>query len=206
MSDINNDLMLAIQNNDINKVKDLISKGADINYKDIDGFTPLMRATARGNEEIVKYLLDKDAKIDIKNNAGAGVIMNGVLGGIPILNLLLKYGADINECDDYGANALHAAIQIKSQIEETGNEELAERFKQIIEFLVLNGCEINKKNKYLLTPLSIAFITGQLDICILLLQNGADGYIEFLQNNGEKKKIKLKFKKGKLDIEIYNSA
>ena len=52
-------------------IKYLIENGkVNVNSKDDDGWTALMRASWRGYSEIVKYLVEKGADINIKNNDG----------------------------------------------------------------------------------------------------------------------------------------
>lgn len=64
-------LIEAVKNNDINKINSILKSGkADINSKDKYCETALMRASWRGYSEIVKYLVEKRADINIKNNNG----------------------------------------------------------------------------------------------------------------------------------------
>ena len=44
--------------------------GADIEVRDDDGNTPLIYASIYGHIEIVKYLIDQGADIEIRNNYG----------------------------------------------------------------------------------------------------------------------------------------
>lgn len=48
-------------------IKWLIEKGADINFQDPDGNTPLHLAISCKNTEMIKYLKDKGADVNIKN-------------------------------------------------------------------------------------------------------------------------------------------
>jgi ankyrin repeat protein len=45
----------------------------DVNAADKQGFTPIMGASWRGNNEVIKYLVDKGAKLDVRNNRGWSV-------------------------------------------------------------------------------------------------------------------------------------
>jgi ankyrin repeat protein len=50
------ELLKAAWEGDIDKVKELLSKGADVKYLDNDGFSALQRAKDNGHDEIVKLL------------------------------------------------------------------------------------------------------------------------------------------------------
>ena len=47
-------------------MKTLLERGAFVDQQDNNGVSPLHRAVQIGNENIVKLLLDKGAKFDIK--------------------------------------------------------------------------------------------------------------------------------------------
>jgi ankyrin repeat protein len=46
--------------------KDLVARGAAINYPNIDGNTPLMVAVCKGKLEIFRYLTERGADINIR--------------------------------------------------------------------------------------------------------------------------------------------
>ena len=61
----------AAQTGDLDKVKQLIAQGADINALDNEyGQTPLSRAAFYKRKEIVKLLIETDAQINAKNKGG----------------------------------------------------------------------------------------------------------------------------------------
>ena len=61
------DLITAVKNGDLEKVKDLIKKQTNINCKDKYSQTPLMWATTVGNENIVRYLIEHGADLSHKD-------------------------------------------------------------------------------------------------------------------------------------------
>ena len=67
------DLIKAVKDGNLEKVKDLIEKKTDVNCKDKYSQTPLMWAAAVGNADIVRYLIDHGANISHKdkNNENA---------------------------------------------------------------------------------------------------------------------------------------
>ena len=53
---------------DLEVVNQLISKGADLDFRNSDGVFPLFLAAAEGNEEVLKILIAKGANVDAQDN------------------------------------------------------------------------------------------------------------------------------------------
>jgi hypothetical protein len=66
-SALNEELLAATRKNNVEAVKQLLAKGADVNAKSQYGATPLFFACDRGNAEIVKLLLAAGADIDVRD-------------------------------------------------------------------------------------------------------------------------------------------
>lgn len=78
-------------------VKYLISKGADINIKDNDGVTALMMASAKGHLEVVKYLIDNGADINAKASVDTTSLMvASYYEHLEVVKYLISKGADVN--------------------------------------------------------------------------------------------------------------
>jgi ankyrin repeat protein len=56
--------------NDLEKVKQLLDEGADVNAKNKDGLTGLMHAAWKGHKEVVKLLLESGADVNAKDECG----------------------------------------------------------------------------------------------------------------------------------------
>ena len=70
--DLNVQLLVALGNNDLPEVKQLLDSGADVNVTDDYGNTLLMNATVQDNAEMVKLLLELGAdKLIRKNGDGS---------------------------------------------------------------------------------------------------------------------------------------
>ena len=68
--ELNKKLFDAVENNDIDGVKEALSLGADVNAVDDYGNTALISACMWGYTNIVELLLEYGADINIKNNKG----------------------------------------------------------------------------------------------------------------------------------------
>lgn len=99
----------------INSLDLLLKNGAKINIgREEDGCTPLMRACQFGSYELIKALLSRKANIKLKSKDGKeafhylAVRQNGIK--MPeMVELLMKYGGDINEKDKEGNTPLTLA-------------------------------------------------------------------------------------------------
>lgn len=81
-------------------VKFLVEElGADVNARDLNGFTPLHHAAARGDDELIQYLMSKGADIAVVSRRGQTVadMANGPVQRIPpfleTVKLLEKLGS-----------------------------------------------------------------------------------------------------------------
>ncbi len=105
-----NDLADAVWNGNIEDVKLLINKGADVNeiynnkYQD---HTTLMLAAKKGNAEIVRILLERGVELDRANKMGyTALVWASMYGHTDIVRLLSDSGADINTKEFQGYTSL----------------------------------------------------------------------------------------------------
>jgi ankyrin repeat protein len=106
-----NAMMMASLNGDIDFVKLLIAKDAEVNKK---GWAPLHYAAANGNDDIVKLLLDHSAYVDAGSPNGTTPLMMAARGGhVSTVKLLLDNGADLTVKNQIGLTALDFAKTYK---------------------------------------------------------------------------------------------
>ena len=83
-----------VASGDIDQIKSLISKGADVNAKDRSDRTPLHYAARWGHKDVAELLLAKDADVNVKDNRGRTPLsLAEEEGHNEIVELLLEHGA-----------------------------------------------------------------------------------------------------------------
>jgi ankyrin repeat protein len=91
--------------------QELVTHGADTEQRDEDGCTAMHKACSQGNVEVVKYLLEMDARADAIDFSGAQPLhyasLFGQKGAVGVL--LNERIVNINAIDSQGWSALHKA-------------------------------------------------------------------------------------------------
>ena len=151
----------AVRRNDVEKVRTLLSDGADVKAKNQLGDTPL-HAAAEGNaKEAAELLLSKEADVNAVNNDGM-TPMHLAAGSdaVDVAVALLANGADVNAKAKSASTPLHMAAFFNSL--------------SVAELLLANGADVNVKAGNGRTPLHLAAFRGAADVVPLLLAKGAD--------------------------------
>ena len=169
-------LNLAAKNGNIDKIKSLLKKGANINAKNKRGWSSLMFASKYSNDtssdDMVRFLLDNGADVNAKNKNEETSLMisstySNSTSSLDTVKLLLDNGADINA--NYGWSSLMIASKYSGSTSSLDTVSL----------LLDKGADVNAKNKHdKRTSLMIASAnsnsTSSLATVELLLDRGAD--------------------------------
>ncbi|EAY18991.1 hypothetical protein TVAG_246690 [Trichomonas vaginalis G3] len=109
----NRPLILAIQNSDLQIVKFLVDKGADVNKPLMGAFTPLMAAVSQQNAEIFKFVIEKTNNVNAQDEYGLTALHRCLLSNPPIefLKILIDSGADVNLPDNHDFTPLVYALR-----------------------------------------------------------------------------------------------
>jgi len=103
--------VLNAANSGENALKQHLASGADVNSRDDDGETPLMRAADDGHTAIVETLLKSGADVNaIDEDGETALMMAAEEGHAQIVKLLLDAGANANAKDEDGETALQKAL------------------------------------------------------------------------------------------------
>jgi len=102
----------------------LIGTGAEVDTTDDEGETPLMTAVREGYAEVVRKLLEKGARTDVKDKNFHQTLLHlaAVRGYRDIADILLSQGLDANAPDIYGVTPvryalLHGNVSVARSIE-----------------------------------------------------------------------------------------
>lgn len=135
------------ENNYFKLIELLINNGADINSnQSYMKETPLHRICARVKPkmDVVTLLLERGSKVNAENISGkTPVFYCNFSYSVELLNLLLKYGADIKHTDKYRNTLLHDDYSICD----------VDNFEEFLNVIISLGFDINAKNNVGHTPL-----------------------------------------------------
>jgi len=119
------ELGLAVAQGNINQVMELVNEGVDVNgcigYEGCD--RPLEIAAKKGHLEIVIYLVEHGAKINIKTKVGNAVFFAASYGKIDVVRYLLSKNGRL-VCDKFSFDRL-----MENMI-QSGNKEIAMEVKK----------------------------------------------------------------------------
>jgi len=123
-------LIDAARDGNIALVRRELSRGADVNAKDSDGFTVLHLAVANNHKNIAELLIAKGADVNAKLvDASTALHYATGNGHKEIAELLIANGADVNAKRKKGGTPLHQAA--------------ISGHKEIVELLIAKGADVN---------------------------------------------------------------
>lgn len=117
------ELIESVMENDANidDIRELISRGADVNMKDQQGWTALMWASGKGDKEVVEVLISNGADVNLKGKTDMTALMYAALyGQKEIIAMLINSGAKVDLQDNKGKTVLYytGTEEIKTLLED----------------------------------------------------------------------------------------
>ncbi len=95
--ELNDKLISAAENEDINNIKNLIEKGADVDVRNWLRRTALHYAASEGNVDVAKVLIENEADVDAKDDDGWTVLHWAAWNGnVDVARVLIEKGADVD--------------------------------------------------------------------------------------------------------------
>lgn len=84
-----------------------------LNSVNADGFSPLILACYRGNNDVALWLIDRGANVNMMSPMGTALLAAVVKGNTPVAQKLLQRNADPNLTDKSGNTALIYAVKFQ---------------------------------------------------------------------------------------------
>ncbi len=164
-------LMLAVEDDELEKARELIAAGEDVDRQEDDDTTPLFVAVERGNLEMVRLLLDFGAKVNARDEEKQTPLMRlDEDTPVALVELLLRSGAKVNRVADDGDTALIRAAD-------------GDVAPEVLKALIDAGAELDVQNDEGRTALMNAANSGILENVRLLILAGAD--VNLRDNEGD---------------------
>jgi ankyrin repeat protein len=92
----------------------LKSDAKAFNTTNNNGFTPLILACYKGNNEVAKILIENNCDLNAKSEMGTALMASIVKGNNEISSILIQKKANLNLTDANGTTALMYAVQFKN--------------------------------------------------------------------------------------------
>lgn len=141
-----NALHEAVDSSNIEAMKILIKSGADLNDRNIWGWTPLMFSIRNNNLEVLRFLIDNGGDVNLVSKEGlkwTAILEAAVTCKNPeIINFLVSKGANVNQRSIKDWTPLMFAIRSPNV--------------EIVDALIKNGADVNAINDEAMSVLDIA--------------------------------------------------
>jgi ankyrin repeat protein len=154
------ELIVAAYHGDLVALRLALDSGADVNFKDLSGYTALhwvsfMGVVGEDRAEMARVLIDAGADVNSSlSDEGPSVLSTACDAGNPeIVRLLVEHGADVNDDRD-GSTPLIQSIH-------SANIE-------IVQYLLLHGADPKKRDLSGKSPVEVAIETERFEIAELL--------------------------------------
>jgi len=161
-------LLILSKNNELFKYL-LNNNNIELNKTDKNGFLPTSLAVYLGDLEKLKLLIEKNPQSIEENYKNLTPLLIAVLLGFNnIIDYLIDKGANVNATNQYGMSALYLSL---------GKNEISKRLLQS------SNININNRDDSLNTFLMSCIERDYIDIAIMLIQKGADIYLNNINND-----------------------
>jgi len=187
---VNDDLIAAVKKGDVEAVKSLIAKGANVNARTNYGATALHFAADRGYLEVLKLLVEAGADVNAKDDfyKMPPLSMAMMRRHKEVVAYLQQSASAKKEAAPPAAASTTPApgqqppaatpAAPAKPADPALNEELLNAAKKsdaaAVKSLLAKGADVNAKTRYNQTPLMFAAEKGHLEIVKALIEAGAD--------------------------------
>lgn len=159
-------LLKAAEDGDVDDVRVLLARGADVNAIDQYGETALMRAVHGDHAEVVSALLAKSAEVNARNKQfydWTALHYAANSKKADVTRILLDGGAEVNAKDNKGETALMLAADDENPAAV-----------DTVRALLAKGADVNAKEGDGETALIMTTFHGNVEVARALIEKGAD--------------------------------
>ena len=169
-------LLVAAAGGDHERVQDLLSDGANVNYQNEDGWTALMFAAdaINGNADIVRALLDAGADINIRSRMGERARNLTYTQENQEIRYMLQAADEEAEAEDEEEVPVENVLNLNEELLLAATRGDHRR----VQDLLSDGADVNFQDNNGYTALMLATINGKVDTVRTLLDSGADATVE----------------------------
>jgi ankyrin repeat protein len=153
---------LAAQAGDLERIKDFVQTGIDVNEKDDSGMTPLLYAVSGKQTKVAEFLIEKGADVNAGDRRGCVPLLYALWNNDSnAVKMLLNKGADVNAKDAaMGYPPLHWAVLMDNN--------------ELVKVILGAGGDVNAKSNTGDTPLDVAAYGASPAVGELLVAKGAE--------------------------------
>jgi ankyrin repeat protein len=154
---------------ELQRVQALVKNSPDTIQEAEGGFTPLQKAAQAGQLVVAEFLLANGANVNSSggkdnetprgNDTGTPLYLAASSGNKAMVELLLRYHADIERANSSGETPLHIAAK--------------NGYRLVVDTLLARGAKVNAGTQSGWTPLSVAAAENQNQVAEALLAHGA---------------------------------
>ncbi|GBG32490.1 Ankyrin repeat domain-containing protein 50 [Hondaea fermentalgiana] len=159
--EISKALLEACRSDEAKRAQDLIEAGADLDFQDAEGWTPLICAAVNGMDSTVRFLVDNGAALDLKTRKDQFTALMHACesGDFGIVKILVERGADFEIQNSNGGTALILACRYE--------------FPDIANYLIEQGADVTVCDNHKQTALFFAERNSLSKTISLLQRYGA---------------------------------
>ena len=155
------DIRRACREGDLERVRQLIQDGQDVNRGNRYGWTPLMLAAEVGDANVVVELIRAGADVNGKdNNKRTALYWASRRGHSSVIKTLAEAGANLNAQNQWGMTPLMKAAE--------------EGDANVVVELIRAGADVSVASRHESTALHFAAIENNIECGVLLVEAGAD--------------------------------
>jgi len=136
-------LHAAAEEGNIDTLKSLLERGADINARDASKQTPIDGAAVKGHVDVVRLLIERGAQVDLCDKWGRTPLQfSSRYGHVEVSRVLLDHGANVNTRERYYWTPMHLSA---------GNGHL-----DVVKLLLERGADTHAMNERGETPYQLS--------------------------------------------------